>query len=158
MPNAPVLRRLVRVRRGLEQAGFDITRHDGFGRKRHRITGILSSRLSGRGQTTLPSKVNIIGAGIAGASLAMRWQGGISMLRFWIASDPAQGASGDLAALQTPRLTVDPTDHGWLSLNAFGFARRSALAMGAGLDQGCLTLAKDEKIDPPAETASSNMD
>ena len=134
------------VRRGLEKAGFDITRHDGFGRKRHRITGILSARVSGRRQTTLPSKVNIIGAGIAGASLAhalARRHIDVEVLD--VASDPAQGASGNLAALQTPRLTVDPTDHGWLSLNAFGFARRSALAMGAGLDQGCLTLAKDEK-------------
>ena len=134
------------VRRGLEAAGFDITRHDGFGRKRHRITGILSSRIAVRPQPALPASVKIIGAGIAGASLAYALaRRHINVEVLDAASDMAEGASGNIAALQTPRLTVDPTDHGWLSMNAFGFARRSALAMGAGLDEGCITLAKDEK-------------
>jgi tRNA 5-methylaminomethyl-2-thiouridine biosynthesis bifunctional protein len=134
------------VRRGLEAAGFDITRHDGFGRKRHRITGILSSRIAVKPQPALPASVKIIGAGIAGASLAYALaRRHINVEVLDAASDMAEGASGNIAALQTPRLTVDPTDHGWLSMNAFGFARRSALAMGAGLDKGCITLAKDEK-------------
>ncbi|MBL6782852.1 MAG: FAD-dependent 5-carboxymethylaminomethyl-2-thiouridine(34) oxidoreductase MnmC [Alphaproteobacteria bacterium] len=150
------------VRRGLELAGFDITRHAGFGQKRHRITGVLSNRVAGRSAPASASgigRVKIIGAGIAGASLAAalaRRQIDVEVLE--AAPAAADGASGNIAALQSPRLTASYTDHGWLSLNAFGFARRSALAMGAGLSgagnsagmgtgmgAGLVTLAKDDR-------------
>ena len=151
------------VRRGLKQAGFDITRHAGFGHKRHRITGVLLNHVAGgvAGRSAPVSasdigRVKIIGAGIAGASLAAalaRRQIDVEVLD--AAPAAADGASGNIAALQSPRLTASYTDHGWLSHNAFGFARRSALAMGAGLGSGAgmsagksaglITLAKDDR-------------
>jgi tRNA 5-methylaminomethyl-2-thiouridine biosynthesis bifunctional protein len=56
------------VRRGLQEAGFDITRQDGFGHKRHMLTG----RMPG---TWVPTQTRtglalIAGAGLAGATTA----------------------------------------------------------------------------------------
>ena len=36
------------VRRGLEAAGFEVSRHPGFGGKRHRITGVFNGGTSRR--------------------------------------------------------------------------------------------------------------
>ena len=131
------------VRRGLEQAGFAITRHDGFGHKRHRITGRIKRNPV---KSNAAVNVKIIGAGIAGASLAYALhQRGMDVEVLETGLGSAHGASGNIAAIQAPRLTVDATEDGWLSLNAFGYARRSALAMGAGLDDGVLALAQDDR-------------
>lgn len=131
------------VRRGLEKAGFEITRHDGFGHKRHRITGRIKTH---KPTMSVAAKVMVVGAGIAGASLAYALrQRGIAVEVLEMGARPAAGASGNIAAIQAPRLTVDATEDGWLSLNAFAYARRSALSMGAGLDHGVLALAQDDR-------------
>ena len=131
------------VRRGLEKAGFMITRHDGFGNKSHRITGHIKTN---KASSAIAAKVLVVGAGIAGASLAYALrQRGISVEVLESGAGSASGASGNIAAIQAPRLTVDATEDGWLSLNAFAYARRSALGMGAGLDHGVLALAHDDR-------------
>ena len=64
------------VRRGLEAAGFEVERHQGFGHKRHRISGRISDDVKTMPQKQVNpispdrQKVVIIGAGIAGASVA----------------------------------------------------------------------------------------
>ncbi len=56
-----------RVRRGLESAGFDMRRVDQRPFKRESLAGVL--RRSGRAATS-PQQVQVVGAGIAGCSLA----------------------------------------------------------------------------------------
>jgi tRNA 5-methylaminomethyl-2-thiouridine biosynthesis bifunctional protein len=86
------------VRRGLQAAGFEVEKRPGFGRKRER----LEARLPGQPVvSSAPRRVAIIGAGIAGASLARAFRAlGIGATVF----DAGEGASRNPAALVTPRL------------------------------------------------------
>ena len=135
------------VRRGLTKAGFNTLRHAGFGAKKHRITAHFRG-----GTTPSPRKPNviIIGGGIAGASCAEALQrrgveAEILESAPILAPISANTASGNPVAIQAPRLTADASYDGWLSLNAFGYARREALRAGAGLDAGVLALAHDAR-------------
>ncbi len=107
------------VRRGLINAGFDIEKRPGFGRKREMLTGTLTAapaRRSNRkpwfqsdARTLLASgaRVAIIGAGIAGASLAYECRrAGLAPVLF-DHQGPAAGASGNPAGLIMPRLDAE---------------------------------------------------
>ena len=131
------------VKRGLSKAGFEVSRHAGFGTKKHRITAHLRGGITPSRRT--PSVI-IIGGGIAGASCAEALQRrGVKAEILESAPIPASAASGNPVAIQAPRLTADASYDAWLSLNAFGYARRGALRAGAGLDAGVLALAHDER-------------
>ncbi len=115
------------VRRGLEAAGFALERKPGFGRKRER----LEARLRGVREPRSPApRVAIIGAGIAGAALARAFRvEGVAAVVF----DPAGaggGASGNPAALVTPRL--DAGLGAGAGLFAQAFARAAALYEAEG--------------------------
>jgi len=56
------------VRRGLAAAGFDVSKQPGFGRKRERLEAIYAGE--GARADAVEGPVTILGAGIAGASLA----------------------------------------------------------------------------------------
>src|SRR6185437_6842851 len=89
------------VRRGLAAAGFEVARAPGFGRKRERLT----ARRPGAAPADSPARrVAIVGAGIAGAAAAraIRALGGEPMV--FDAEGRGAGASGNPAALVTPRL------------------------------------------------------
>jgi tRNA 5-methylaminomethyl-2-thiouridine biosynthesis bifunctional protein len=89
------------VRRGLAAAGFQVDKRPGFGRKRER----LEARLPGLpAAETAARRVAIVGAGIAGAAAAraVRALGGEPMV--FDLEGPGAGASGNPAALVTPRL------------------------------------------------------
>lgn len=63
------------VRRGLQQAGFEVERVPGFGRKREMVCGTLSSsfprrRESSEGMIRAPRSAIVIGGGIAGCAAA----------------------------------------------------------------------------------------
>lgn len=121
------------VRRGLQQAGFDMCRADGYGRKREMLVG----RYRDRGEPVhtppwfvLPQnraqskQALIVGAGIAGLSTA--WQ---LVQRGWQVTLVEQGdevataASGNPAAVVMPQLAVDDALTNAWSLQAFAFAR-----------------------------------
>lgn len=135
------------VRRGLEEAGFEIAREDGFGRKRHRITGQLKASTE---TAVHPPKdqgpVVVIGAGIAAASVAhaLRRQG-VEPLLVTAGDSLADGASGNIAAVQSPRLTAADTFPGRLSLTAWGYARYLAEATGASIDRGSMIYAHNDR-------------
>lgn len=88
------------VRRGLAAAGFQVEKRPGYGRKRER----LEARLPGVYAEGAMGRVAIIGAGIAGASAAraVRALGGEAVV--FEAERAGAGASGNPAALVTPRL------------------------------------------------------
>jgi tRNA 5-methylaminomethyl-2-thiouridine biosynthesis bifunctional protein len=99
------------VRRGLEEAGFQVAKQPGFGRKRDRLEARLPE--SPLAETlapypyapTYPKRVAIIGAGIAGAACAAALaRRGADVVVLEAARDLGAGASGNPAGLIMPRL------------------------------------------------------
>lgn len=90
------------VRRGLSERGFAVDKRPGYGRKRER----LEARGTGRLVPAPKPRVAVIGAGIAGASVARALKAtGITPLIIESQS-PGAGASGFPAALVTPRFDL----------------------------------------------------
>jgi len=137
------------VRRSLAAAGFSVDKRPGFGRKRERLEAIFP----GAAQDQSLSQVAVIGAGIAGASLARALtRQGLTAVVF--ESDaPGAGASGNPAALVTPRLDAGLGDVA--RLHALAYARAVQIyrleAQAALISRGALQLevkAKDaERFD-----------
>jgi tRNA 5-methylaminomethyl-2-thiouridine biosynthesis bifunctional protein len=89
------------VRRGLAAAGFEVAKQPGFGRKRER----LEARRTGQAPAEPPApRVAVVGAGIAGASAARALTALGAEAILFEAEAPGAGASGNPAALVTPRL------------------------------------------------------
>jgi tRNA 5-methylaminomethyl-2-thiouridine biosynthesis bifunctional protein len=130
------------VRRGLAAAGFEVERRPGFGRKRER----LEARRRGQPADARPPSVAVIGAGIAGASLAraVRALGGEATVIE--AEAPGAGASGNPGALVTPRLDAGLGDPARLYAQAFSRAVRLYEELPqAILSHGVLQLALTER-------------
>ncbi|MFN3858738.1 MAG: tRNA (5-methylaminomethyl-2-thiouridine)(34)-methyltransferase MnmD [Caulobacter sp.] len=109
------------VRRGLAAAGFEVEKRPGFGRKRER----LEARLPGAGvDEASPGRVAVVGAGIGGAAM-VRALSAVGLEA--ICLDPrgrGGGASGNAAALMTPRLDAGDGPAAPLYAQAFGRAVR----------------------------------
>ncbi|HEX8469845.1 MAG TPA: tRNA (5-methylaminomethyl-2-thiouridine)(34)-methyltransferase MnmD [Brevundimonas sp.] len=89
------------VRRGLSERGFEVEKRPGHGRKRERLEAWLPDGAPAQGT---PRSVAVIGAGIAGASVARALTAlGVSVTVIE-AERPGAGGSGFPAALVTPRL------------------------------------------------------
>jgi tRNA 5-methylaminomethyl-2-thiouridine biosynthesis bifunctional protein len=151
------------VRRGLQDAGFDVHKAAGFGRKRDMIRGSMrrsaaaavtegpkkqdASHPSHTHRFNPPGRVAIIGAGIAGASVAAGLaRRGAEPLLIDSASVPASAASGNRAALQSPRLSVDHNAMSRLSASCLSFAARAADAAGATIAAGVLALDAPDRM------------
>ena len=111
------------VRRGLEQVGFEVERLEGFGRKRHR----LEARFLKDKHLTTPktkSSPTIIGAGIAGASIARAFaRRGVTP---YIIADPNHvEASGNGAGLVKPRFDLQDNPASRFFLSSFLYAREA---------------------------------
>ncbi len=130
------------VRRDLQAAGFAVERVPGFGRKRHR----LEARAPGDAPLARATpKVAIIGAGIAGASLARAFAAHGVAARVFDAAGPGAGASGGPAALVAPRLDAGLGEPA--ALFAEAFRRATALydaTEGAVVDRG----AEQRRVGP----------
>lgn len=132
-----------RVRRGLEAAGFAVSRAPGHGRKRER----LEARLPGQAQNTPPpGSVAIIGAGIAGASVRR------ALLELDVepvlfeAETPGAGASGNPAGLVSPRLDAGLGAVARLSAQAYLRALDLYADMPEAVNsRGVLQLAANER-------------
>jgi tRNA 5-methylaminomethyl-2-thiouridine biosynthesis bifunctional protein len=126
------------VRRELEAQGFLVERRPGYGAKRQRLEGRLErppARLrtwTGRPAASAGS-VAVIGAGVAGAAAAR------ALLRegraVTVVAPAAPGASGNPAALVTPRLERGVTPSSRLSAQAF---RRAAAIYAAEAPEAVL--------------------
>jgi tRNA 5-methylaminomethyl-2-thiouridine biosynthesis bifunctional protein len=119
------------VRRGLSEAGFEVRKAPGFGRKRERLEAVCQNRsvpepdrYGLRPFAGPPSKIAVIGAGIAGACMARKCieQGG-RVTVFDEAEGLGAGASGNRLALVMPRLDVDDTVIARAALEAYIGAR-----------------------------------
>ncbi|WP_203293953.1 tRNA (5-methylaminomethyl-2-thiouridine)(34)-methyltransferase MnmD [Maricaulis parjimensis] len=130
------------VRRGLAEAGFSVSKQPGFGRKRERLEAIFPGEVGA--EMPAPGRVAIIGAGIAGASLAhaLNIRGCETVL---VDRDGlAGGASGAPAGLLTPRLERADRPHVRATLAAFDFARRLYSGLDDFWEEGVLRLPKDD--------------
>ncbi|MGA0604144.1 tRNA (5-methylaminomethyl-2-thiouridine)(34)-methyltransferase MnmD [Caulobacter sp. KR2-114] len=136
------------VRRGLAAAGFAVARQPGFGRKRER----LEARAPGAPPIDAPTpRVAIVGAGIAGAALARAFRAAGVEAMVFDAEGPGAGASGNPAALVTPRLDAGLGAPAALFAQAFARAVTlyEALDAEAGgavvIDRGVLQLEGAER-------------
>jgi tRNA 5-methylaminomethyl-2-thiouridine biosynthesis bifunctional protein len=98
------------VRRALAARGFEITRRAGFAGKRHAIAGIFNVLAASENRPveciTSPEAVAVIGAGIAGCSVARALaERGVRVTVYDAASELAAGASGNPRAVLYPHLT-----------------------------------------------------
>ena len=92
------------VREGLGANGFEVAKRPGFGAKRQRLEAWLPLGDADDRRRPGPPRVCIIGAGVAGAALARAFLArGVTPVVL-DAEGPGAGASGNPAALVTPRL------------------------------------------------------
>ena len=122
------------VRRGLQQAGFEVQKVPGFGDKREMLTARYNDTRRRARQAPwfhLPrssgdcKQVVIVGAGIAGLATAHQLaQRGCQITLVDRAAEAASAASGNPAAIVMPRLTVGDGVYNAFALQAFYFARQ----------------------------------
>lgn len=131
------------VRRGLQAAGFAVDKRPGFGRKRER----LEARLPGAAPAPSPAKsVAVIGAGIAGAALARAFRALGAEVAVFDPHGPGGGASGNPAALVTPRLDAGLGPAAALYAQAFAHAADAYRGLpDAVIADGALQLAQADR-------------
>ncbi|MCC5813669.1 MAG: bifunctional tRNA (5-methylaminomethyl-2-thiouridine)(34)-methyltransferase MnmD/FAD-dependent 5-carboxymethylaminomethyl-2-thiouridine(34) oxidoreductase MnmC [Leptospira sp.] len=120
------------VRKGLEAVGFAVRKVPGFGRKREMSVGVMSKVGGSNSHSDLdrfaifpnnrkkkPSHINILGAGIAGASLAYALSLREITSHVFDPNGIANGASGNPAGIFYPYLTKFPIPSSLFSLHCF---------------------------------------
>lgn len=94
------------VRRGLQAAGFAVDKVPGFGRKREMICGHFAAGAP-RQRLQKPEQVRVVGAGLAGATVAhVLAEAGVEVT-VYESQAPAAGASGNWAGVLHPLVTAD---------------------------------------------------
>lgn len=151
------------VRRALQDAGFSIEKRPGFGKKREMLAGRLERKPLQTSRRkpwfdTRPTRplgpgatVAIVGAGVAGASLAYALKRAGLEPTVYEENEPASGASGNPAGLIMPRVDVDDTPAGRFHVQAYLHVVQLLNRLQANADEtlfkpcGVLLHAKDEK-------------
>ncbi len=122
------------VREGLAAAGFVCEKRAGFGRKREMLSGHLARELPPeeeppwfvRGRPAALQEAVVIGAGIAGASVARRLaERGWTVRVLDRHGRPAEEASGNHAGILLPVLSAQWNPLSRIASLGLGFARRS---------------------------------
>jgi len=134
------------VRRGLEQAGFAVSKQPGFGRKRERLEAIYPDGNGAQSMHRGKNQPIIIGAGIAGASIARAFlRRGIAPI--CIDKEPGleTAASGNPAAMIMPRLDLQDRPESRFFLSAYLYAVSQYRKAGHILHTGALQMAKSEE-------------
>lgn len=111
-----------RIRRAFLEAGFHMEKTSGYGRKREMLKGVLEA--SARAEPEQPGTIAIIGAGIAGCTLARNLaERGLSVTLV-DSHGPGNGASGNAQGALYVKLGVEFNDQTELALTALTFAQR----------------------------------
>jgi tRNA 5-methylaminomethyl-2-thiouridine biosynthesis bifunctional protein len=143
------------VREGLKAVGFEVTRVKGHGRKRHMLTGCLSThqRVANEKTTTpwftLPALIPpatpnnkqqhaiVIGAGLAGTSTAFSLaQRGWKVSVFDRHSQPAQEASGNAQGILYTKLSAEADIKSDFYSRAYQYAAQQLPQLLSGSDAG----------------------
>lgn len=131
------------VRRGLEAAGFSVSKQPGHGRKRQRLEAVMRGPPPERGP---PPRAAIIGAGIAGAALtrALLAQGVRPLV---VDAGTGEAASGNPVALVTPALDAGGGPRAQVYAQAFARAIDLYRALGepVAIGWGVEQLARTER-------------
>jgi len=129
------------VRRGLADAGFQVDKRPGFGRKKQRLEAVMPGA---PGLPSRPRALAVIGGGIAGAAMARaaRAEG----LAVTVLDDGLAPASGNPAALVTPALDAGGGPRAALAAQAFARATTLYAALPeAVIARGVLKLPAAER-------------
>ncbi|MGZ9114493.1 MAG: FAD-dependent 5-carboxymethylaminomethyl-2-thiouridine(34) oxidoreductase MnmC [Brevundimonas sp.] len=131
------------VRRGLAERGFSVAKRPGHGRKRERLEAWLPETAD---DTAAGPSVAVVGAGIAGASLARAFAALGVRATVVEADRPGAAASGFPASLVTPRLDAGDPGIGALFAQALERARTLyAPVPGAIVAEGVLQLEQQPR-------------
>ncbi len=130
------------VRRGLAQAGFSVAKAPGFGRKRER----LEARLPGLADPPPRRRIAVIGAGVAGCAAARAARDLGAEVVVYDPLGRGAAASGNPAALVTPRLDAGLGPVAALFAQGLATAERLYEAIpGAVISRGVLQVAGSER-------------
>ena len=147
------------VKRGLAEQGFSIQKVAGFGRKREMICGNMDAPRTldtfeqpwhQRPPHRKPTRIAVIGAGLAGATTAYRLASeGIVVDLFEREAEPAQGGSGNPQGALYAKLPAKPTPAGRFHTLGLQFTINwlKALGLNNGKEAdlcGLLQLAVDD--------------
>ena len=114
-----------RVRRSLTALGFDVQKRPGFDRKSDCVAARLAGESRSKKISTKPKAIAVIGAGIAGATLANALHvRGHKPTIIDAANCLGAGASGNPVALIAPRLTRERVPMGRIIASAYLHAVR----------------------------------
>ena len=111
-----------RIRRGLMAAGFDMEKTSGYGRKREMLKGVLNTPSTALAEK--PEAIAIIGAGIAGCTLARNLAERGCPVTLIDTGGPGTGASGNAPGALYVKLGVEFNDQTELALTSLTFAQR----------------------------------
>jgi tRNA 5-methylaminomethyl-2-thiouridine biosynthesis bifunctional protein len=112
-----------RIRRALAEAGFDVQKTPGFGRKRDMLQGVLPA--DGQTDGNSPGSIAVVGAGIAGCTLARNLaERGFPVTLIDSANGPGTEASGNVQGAMYVKLGVEFNDQTELALQALTYAQR----------------------------------
>ncbi|RBP28582.1 tRNA 5-methylaminomethyl-2-thiouridine biosynthesis bifunctional protein [Marinobacter pelagius] len=114
-----------RIRRALEDEGFEMRKTPGYGRKRDMIAGVLTGTACS--DSPVPSgTVAIIGAGIAGTLLARNLASrGVAVTLIDAEENAGAAASGNLQGAMYVKLGVEFNTQTELALSALTFSQRT---------------------------------
>jgi tRNA 5-methylaminomethyl-2-thiouridine biosynthesis bifunctional protein len=131
------------ARRALSAAGFTLARRPGFGGKRERLEASLPGDPP---PAPRAPRIAVIGAGIAGAALSRALAAQGAEVQVFEADRPGAGASGNPAAVVTPRLDAGLGGPAQLHAQAFAHACRLYEAIAdAVIARGALQLEADPR-------------
>jgi tRNA 5-methylaminomethyl-2-thiouridine biosynthesis bifunctional protein len=152
------------VRRGLEAAGFAVSKVPNIGRKKERLEAKFGGEApSPLNRSAASPRVLVIGAGVAGASVARAFhQRGAKVTVLDAGAQLGAGASGNAVALVMPRLDAEDGPIARAGIAAWLAARRvwGELGQDATREVGVKHLAKADAerrrfaklvADPPVE-------
>ncbi len=114
------------VRRGLQAAGFEVERRKGSGNKRESLRGSFRSNNVGLTPLARPSRIAVIGAGLAGLCIADAFaRRGVEVVLLEEQGEIASKASGNRAGVLLPYITARPTLLSRLYLSGFSFSNQT---------------------------------
>ncbi|PSF05619.1 bifunctional tRNA (5-methylaminomethyl-2-thiouridine)(34)-methyltransferase MnmD/FAD-dependent 5-carboxymethylaminomethyl-2-thiouridine(34) oxidoreductase MnmC [Marinobacter fuscus] len=114
-----------RIRRALADAGFAMAKVTGFGRKRDMLTGELPVEPANTAIQAPAGSVVILGAGIAGTTLARNLaERGVPVMLVDAAESPGRAASGNPQGALYVKLGIEFNDQTELATTALTFSQR----------------------------------